>query len=60
MPPREGGFAQYVAMPERNLVAVPDRLRPDTGGAGRTHRRAAGTPRLGLGAAPQDMHETPW
>jgi threonine dehydrogenase-like Zn-dependent dehydrogenase len=24
MPPREGAFAQYVAMPERNLVAVPD------------------------------------
>ena len=23
MPPREGAFAQYVAMPERNLVAVP-------------------------------------
>lgn len=24
MPPREGAFAQYVAMPERNLVTVPD------------------------------------
>ncbi|TMM54213.1 alcohol dehydrogenase catalytic domain-containing protein [Sulfitobacter sabulilitoris] len=24
MPPREGAFAQFVAMPERNLVAVPD------------------------------------
>ncbi|MEJ6389736.1 alcohol dehydrogenase catalytic domain-containing protein [Gymnodinialimonas ulvae] len=24
MPPREGAFAQYVAMPEVNLVAVPD------------------------------------
>ncbi len=24
MPPREGAFAQYVAMPEANLVAVPD------------------------------------
>lgn len=24
MPPREGAFAQYVAMPERNLVSVPD------------------------------------
>ncbi len=24
MPPREGAFAQYVAMPERNLVDVPD------------------------------------
>ena len=24
MPPREGAFAQYVAMPERNLVVVPD------------------------------------
>ncbi|MGB3406823.1 MAG: alcohol dehydrogenase catalytic domain-containing protein, partial [Jannaschia sp.] len=26
MPPREGAFAQLVAMPERNLVAVPDRI----------------------------------
>ncbi|MBT3140467.1 galactitol-1-phosphate 5-dehydrogenase [Phaeobacter gallaeciensis] len=24
MPPREGGFAELVAMPDRNLVAVPD------------------------------------
>ncbi len=24
MPPREGAFAQYVAMPERNVVGVPD------------------------------------
>ncbi|MEM9902332.1 MAG: alcohol dehydrogenase catalytic domain-containing protein [Pseudomonadota bacterium] len=24
MPPREGAFAQYVSMPERNLVEVPD------------------------------------
>ena len=24
MPPREGAFAQFVAMPDRNLVAVPD------------------------------------
>ena len=26
MPPREGAFAQWVAMPERNLVAVPDHV----------------------------------
>ncbi|SHH29643.1 zinc-dependent alcohol dehydrogenase [Marivita hallyeonensis] len=26
MPPREGAFAQYVAMPEANLVAVPDHV----------------------------------
>lgn len=26
MPPREGAFAQYVAMPERNLVTVPDHV----------------------------------
>lgn len=26
MPPREGAFAQYVAMPERNLVPVPDHI----------------------------------
>jgi L-gulonate 5-dehydrogenase len=29
MPPREGAFAQYVAMPERNLVTVPDGVRLD-------------------------------
>jgi L-iditol 2-dehydrogenase len=26
MPPREGGFADYLAMPEGNLVAVPDHV----------------------------------
>ncbi|APE44485.1 galactitol-1-phosphate 5-dehydrogenase [Sulfitobacter alexandrii] len=26
MPPRAGAFAQYVAMPERNLVTVPDEI----------------------------------
>ncbi len=26
MPPREGAFAQFVAMPERNLVAVPETI----------------------------------
>lgn len=26
MPPREGGFAEMVAMPERNLVAVPENV----------------------------------
>ena len=26
MPPREGAFAQFVAMPERNLVEVPDHI----------------------------------
>ncbi|WP_435230114.1 alcohol dehydrogenase catalytic domain-containing protein [Pseudopelagicola sp. nBUS_20] len=26
MPPREGAFAQFVAMPERNLVTVPDHV----------------------------------
>ncbi|KIC20380.1 alcohol dehydrogenase catalytic domain-containing protein [Leisingera sp. ANG-Vp] len=26
MPPREGAFAQFVAMPERNLVTVPDEV----------------------------------
>ncbi|MCT8159489.1 zinc-dependent alcohol dehydrogenase [Pseudoruegeria sp. SHC-113] len=29
MPPREGGFAEWVALPERNLVAVPDHISPD-------------------------------
>ncbi|MEO0566092.1 MAG: alcohol dehydrogenase catalytic domain-containing protein [Pseudomonadota bacterium] len=29
MPPREGAFAQYVSMPERNLVEVPDGVSLD-------------------------------
>ncbi len=29
MPPREGAFAQYVTMPERNLVPVPDDITLD-------------------------------
>lgn len=30
MPPREGAFAQYIAMPETNLVTVPDQVPLDT------------------------------
>ncbi len=30
MPPREGAFADYVTMPERNLVAVPDDVALET------------------------------
>lgn len=29
MPPREGGFAELLAMPERNLLPVPDGVGPD-------------------------------
>ncbi|MEN0002385.1 MAG: alcohol dehydrogenase catalytic domain-containing protein, partial [Pseudomonadota bacterium] len=29
MPPREGGFAQFLTMPERNLVPVPDDVPSD-------------------------------
>ncbi|SLN59754.1 L-threonine 3-dehydrogenase [Pseudoruegeria aquimaris] len=29
MPPREGGFAEWVALPERNLVAVPGHVSSD-------------------------------
>ncbi len=29
MPPREGGFASLLRMPERNLVTVPDHVSPD-------------------------------
>ncbi|MEM8972769.1 MAG: alcohol dehydrogenase catalytic domain-containing protein [Pseudomonadota bacterium] len=28
MPPREGAFSQFIAVPERNLVAVPDHVKP--------------------------------
>ena len=30
MPPRQGAFAEYVTMPERNLVAVPDDVSLET------------------------------
>ena len=30
MPPREGAFAEYVTMPERNLVTVPDHVAFET------------------------------
>lgn len=29
MPPREGAFAQYIAMPQRNLITVPDHVSFD-------------------------------
>lgn len=29
MPPREGAFAEFIAIPERNLVPVPDSLSPE-------------------------------
>jgi len=30
MPPREGAFAEYLAMPARNLVAIPDHVPTET------------------------------
>ena len=50
MPPREGAFAQYVAMPERNLVPVPDGF--DIGKAALAEPVAVSwhAVRLGLGA----------
>ena len=35
MAPREGGFAEYITMPERNLVTIPDDIAPRRG-TGRT------------------------
>ncbi len=58
MPPREGAFAQYVAMPERNLVEVPEGF--DLGQAALAEPIAVSwhAVRLGLEASPDDMRQS--
>ena len=58
MPPREGAFAQYVAMPERNLVAVPDGISLEQAALAEPIAVSWHAVRLGLEAAPADMRQT--
>ncbi|MHA6265182.1 zinc-dependent alcohol dehydrogenase [Arenibacterium sp. CAU 1754] len=50
MPPREGAFAQYVAMPETNLVTVPDAVRLTKAALAEPLAVSWHAVRLGLGA----------
>jgi L-iditol 2-dehydrogenase len=58
MPPREGAFAQHVAMPERNLVEVPDEFALQHAALAEPIAVSWHAVRLGLEAAPDDMHES--
>lgn len=58
MPPREGAFAQYVAMPDRNLVVVPDHVSLEKAALAEPVAVGWHAVRLGLAALPQDMHQT--
>ena len=55
MPPREGAFAQYVAMPDRNLVEVPDGISLEQAALAEPIAVSWHAVRLGLGAAPADL-----
>ena len=55
MPPREGAFAQYVAMPERNLVEVPDEVPLEKAALAEPIAVSWHAVRLGLAALPDDM-----
>ncbi|MEM9814372.1 MAG: alcohol dehydrogenase catalytic domain-containing protein, partial [Pseudomonadota bacterium] len=50
MPPREGAFAQYVAMPERNLVALPEEITADQAALAEPIAVSWHAARLGLAA----------
>ncbi len=50
MPPREGAFAQYVTMPERNLVTVPDGISLDLAALAEPMAVSWHSARLGLEA----------
>ena len=55
MPPREGAFAQYAAMPERNLVTVPDHVALDTAALAEPLAVSWHTARLALDALHPNM-----
>ncbi len=50
MPPREGAFAQYVTLPERNLVTVPDGVSLDVAALAEPMAVSWHAARLGLAA----------
>lgn len=58
MPPREGAFAQFVAMPERNLVSVPDAVSLEKVALAEPIAVSWHAVRLGLEAVPADLQET--
>jgi L-iditol 2-dehydrogenase len=58
MPPREGAFAQFVAMPERNLVLVPDAFSLEKAALAEPIAVSWHAVRLGLRAAYADMRQT--
>ena len=55
MPPREGAIAPFVAMPERNLVDVPDGFSLETAALAEPLAVSWHAVRLGIAAAPADM-----
>ena len=55
MPPREGAFAQYVAMPARNLVTVPDQYSLNAAALAEPLAVSWHAARLGLEALHPDM-----
>lgn len=58
LPPREGAFAQFVAMPERNLVKVPDHVSFDVACLAEPVAVGWHAIRLGIDAMAQDKAQT--
>lgn len=57
MPPLEGAFAQYVSMPERNLIRLPDHISLEHAALAEPIAVSWHAVRLGIEAASQDMHQ---
>ncbi|HKL45551.1 MAG TPA: alcohol dehydrogenase catalytic domain-containing protein [Roseovarius sp.] len=60
MPPREGAFAEWLAMPETNLVAMPDHITPDQAALAEPiacgwHAVRLGLARLATGHSPRAL-----
>lgn len=58
MPPREGAFAQYVCMPDRNLVSVPSHVSLEKAALAEPIAVSWHAVRLGLERMPPDMRES--
>jgi len=58
MPPREGAFAEAVALPERNLVEVPDHITLEQAALAEPIAVSWHAVRLGLRAAQDDMRQS--
>jgi len=57
MPPREGAFAQFLSMPDRNLVRVPDEFSLERAALAEPIAVSWHAVRLGLTTAQEDMAE---